>query len=78
MPVTQVLLVVTHLAVFMINHHIMWLYVPMHDSHAVAVIQGLQKTYQKWSPLAHSPKKDCVFLTFQSRHLNVFQGIKGS
>lgn len=31
----------THLAVFMINHHIMWLHISMHDSHAVAVVQGL-------------------------------------
>ena len=32
----------THLMVFMINHHIMWLHISMHDSHAVAVVQGLQ------------------------------------
>ena len=38
---------ITHLAVFMIDHHIMWLHISMHDSHAVAVVQGLQRREQR-------------------------------
>ena len=30
-----------HLSVFMVNHYIVRLDVPMHDSHAVAIIQSL-------------------------------------
>lgn len=33
--------IVTHLAVFVVNHHIVRLHVSMHDPHAVAVVQGL-------------------------------------
>lgn len=34
---------ITHLAVFMIDHYVMWLHISMHDSHAMAVVKGLQK-----------------------------------
>lgn len=34
----------TNLTMFMINHHIMWLHVSVHDSHAVAIIQSLEIT----------------------------------
>lgn len=32
-----------HLAVFVINHHIMWLHISMHDSHTVTIVQSLLK-----------------------------------
>lgn len=36
---------VTHFAVFMIYHDIMWLYIPMHDTLGVAKIQCLLVTF---------------------------------
>lgn len=36
------LVINTHLAVFVINHHVVGFHVPVHDSHAVGVVQGLR------------------------------------
>lgn len=42
--VQTVIVFIIHLAVFMIDHHVMWLHISVHDSHTVAVVQGLEET----------------------------------
>lgn len=35
-----------YFSVFVIDHHIVWLHVSMHDSHAVAIVETLQQLVQ--------------------------------
>ena len=36
----------TQLPILVINHHVVWLDIPVHDAHAVAVVQGLEEFVQ--------------------------------
>ncbi len=54
----------------MIDHHVVWLHIPVHDAHAVTVVEGLEEFVQVESDVIireSLKRRKTVLLSFSSK-----------